>query len=201
MKTYRSRSMKWIEAFLEGLKENEADQEERGLPWHMFPCKRRILDQFDEHVKSNGQIQFFIVFGDSSECSYSVYHADNLVKKEFDLLPGPLTELRVHLESTRSGSINVEWDFEDLGYPYHFLVEYQLKRSSDRSWIQQKTTKPGETIATIPFESGSPMEIRVAADSCIGLGEFSHVLDTQSAVGGDYSTDSQLSASKRKRFN
>ena len=208
MKRYRSHNMKWAEALSGGMKASEADHEDPGLPWHMFPCNRRILDQFDQHVKRNGlhQIQFFLVFGESwrlrmraEQCSYSVYHEEKLLKEEFDQLLAPPTGLRVHLQSTRSGSIDVECDFEDIGYPYHFLVEYRLKHSSDRSWSQQKTTNPGETKTTIPFES--PMEIRVAVDSCIGLGEFSHVLDTQSAVGGDYSTDSQPSASKRKRFN
>ena len=95
--------------------------------------------------------------------------------------------------------MNVEWDFKDLGYPYHFLVEYRLKHSSDRSWIQQKTTNPGETNATIPFES--PMEIRVAADSCVGLGEFSHVLDTESSLGGDSSHSDQFFVPKKKRVD
>ena len=191
MKPNQSRRM-WRRRF----EENEADQE-RKLPWHMFPYKRMIVDKFGEPVNRNGQhqIQFIIVFDEDSECSYSAYQAG--VTAEFDRFPGLPTGLRTRL--IRSGSINVEWDFEDVGYNYHFLVEYRLKHSSDRSWIQQKTTNPGETKTTIPFESGSPMEIRVAADSCVGLGEFSHVLCIDSVVG-DISTDSDHFP-KRKRSN
>ena len=203
MKTKLAHSIKYVDVMYLRFQidRHGTDRVEPELPWHTCPYKRRILDQFDVHVNRNGQhqSQFFIVFGYSSECSYSVYHAGNLLKGKFGQLPGPPTGLRV--QTTRNGSMNVEWDFKDLGYPYHFLVEYRLKHSSDRSWIQQKTTNPGETKTTIPFESGSPMEIRVAADSCVGLGEFSHVLDTESSLGGDSSHSDQFFVPKKKRVD
>lgn len=167
-------------------------------PWHMIPHKwRHVLDYIrglTKHAEKNQQfsdrVQFIITFGASSKtsnCSYSVYEAGKLVKSNLRQLPGPPTGLRIHHPHNRQAkkaktsisSIRFEWDYEEIGNPCTFLLEYQLKGSCD-SWVQQRTTKPGRTYLNVDVETGSVLKCRVAAETCIGRTEFSDVLDEDS---------------------
>ena len=60
-------------------------------------------------------------------------------------------------------------------------MEHRAKGSSD-TWTGQKT---GKHQLAIPFQVGSALEIRVAAENCIGRSEFSPVVDTESAIEED----------------
>jgi hypothetical protein len=52
--------------------------------------------------------------------------------------------------------------------------------NSSDPWSQQKTAKSGENQMILNYNSGGPeLEIRVAADTCIGRSEFSDVVDTE----------------------
>ena len=177
--------------------EEEGDQlEEDGLPWHMIQRKRKqVMDkirEFAHHVENNkhleSQVQFYITSGEPGKggCRYSVFEVDNLLKDNISQLPCPPTDLRAHLTTSsnvktyqKSSLIRIEWNYKDLGYPCHFVVEFRLKGSSNESWKQRKTTVPGENQTTISFQSGTAMEIRVAAETCIGRSEFSDVIDTE----------------------
>lgn len=131
-------------------------------------------------------VQFFIIFskfGNKFEFSYSVYEADNLLTLQGHCirLPCPPSGLRTKPTGSCDKSMDaviVEWKYEPLGYPYQFVVEYRLKGSSEKSWNRRKTSKPFLTQTTISFKRGSTMEIRVAADTCIGLSEFSGIIET-----------------------
>uniref|UniRef100_A0A0P4ZR65 Fibronectin type-III domain-containing protein n=1 Tax=Daphnia magna TaxID=35525 RepID=A0A0P4ZR65_9CRUS len=150
------------------------------------------IREFTDHVEKNKHleniVQFFIVFRQSVVefgCRYSVYETGRLLTDNFNQLPRPPTGLRIHPPKTRPArkttstyAIDLEWDYEDLGFPCHFLVEYRLDGNKDEVWTQRKTTKSGETQLAIPYTSGSAMTIRVAADTCIGRSEFSEVVDT-----------------------
>ncbi len=135
---------------------------------------------------SMDQVQFFIIFskfGSKFEFSYSVYEADNLLTLQDHCirLPCPPSGLRTKPTGSCDKSMDsviVEWKYEPLGYPYQFVVEYRLKGSSEKSWNRRKTSKPFVTQTTISFKRGSTMEIRVAADTCIGLSEFSGIIET-----------------------
>ncbi len=67
-----------------------------------------------------------------------------------------------------------------MGIPHTFLVEYRPKDDPEAPWKQQKTSKPGETQLTINLRQVSVIEIRVAAETCIGRSDFSEVVDTES---------------------
>ena len=171
--------------------------DEDGLPWHMVPRKtKQVMDkirEFAHHVEKNkhleNQVQFYITSGEPGKggCRYSVYEADNLLKVNIRQLPVPPTEVKIRYAPTKSTKkstslIIVTWDYEDH-YPCVFIVEFRPKNSSD-SWKQQKTTKSGETQMILNFNSSGPeLEIRVAADTCIGRSEFSAIVDTESELG------------------
>uniref|UniRef100_A0A0P4ZP94 Uncharacterized protein n=1 Tax=Daphnia magna TaxID=35525 RepID=A0A0P4ZP94_9CRUS len=150
------------------------------------------IQAFTDYVEKNKHleniVQFFIVLRQSVVefgCRYSVYETGRLLRDNLNQLPRPPTGLRIRPPKTRPArkttstyAIDLEWDYEDLGFPCHFLVEYRLDGNKDEVWTQRKTTKSGETQLAIPYTSGSAMTIRVAADTCIGRSEFSEVVDT-----------------------
>ncbi|KZS05910.1 Uncharacterized protein APZ42_030888 [Daphnia magna] len=150
------------------------------------------IQAFTDYVEKNKHleniVQFFIVLRQSVVefgCRYSVYETGRLLRDNLNQLPRPPTGLRIRPPKTRPArkttstyAIDLEWDYEDLGFPCHFLVEYRLDGNKDEVWTQRKTTKSGETQLAIPYTSGSAMTIRVAADTRIGRSEFSEVIDT-----------------------
>ncbi|KAI9556597.1 hypothetical protein GHT06_016387 [Daphnia sinensis] len=174
----------------------EADCEDSVVSWNIIQRKQKHvltkIREFNDHVEKNNHlentVQFFIVSRQSTVefgCRYSVYETGRLLRDNMNQLPGPPTGLRIHPPKTRPGkkrastyAIDVEWDYEDLGFPCHYLVEYRLDGNKDEVWTQRRTTKSGETQLAIPYTSGSAMTIRVAADTCIGRSEFSEVIDT-----------------------
>ncbi|KAI9556598.1 hypothetical protein GHT06_016388 [Daphnia sinensis] len=175
---------------------SEADSEHNVVLSHGIQRKQKYvfakIREFSEHVEKNkhleNTVQFFIVFRQSAvefACRYSVYETGRLLRDNLSQLPEPPTGLRIHSPKTRPGkkrastyAIDLEWDYEDLGFPCHFLVEYRLDGNKEEVWTQRRTAKSGETQLAIPYTSGSAMTIRVAADTCIGRSEFSEVVDT-----------------------
>ncbi|XP_032794857.2 uncharacterized protein LOC116931387 [Daphnia magna] len=185
-------------------KDNENNED--GLPWHMIQSKRKqVLDkirEFANHVQKNkhleDQLQFFLTFDDPGQdgCHYSVYQADNLLKDNLIALPHPPNDLRVNyptkdnaIDLKSSDVVRVLWNYQDVGYPHHFVVEYRPKGSCDKSWMQRKTTIPGENQTMISFPTGSAIEIRVAVDTCIGRSDFSNVIDAASTRRSDLHKD------------
>ena len=183
----------------------EDEEEEGGIPFHTVQFQQRIVKakirEMMEHMKKNehleNQVEFFVTLGDRNkkfECSYFVYQTPLFrtptpLKSKLRRLPVAPTGLKVHVPTagrakrarTTSSSIRVKWDYEELGFPCHFLVQFRAKGSSD-CWTQLKTTQPDETQMAITAEPGSVLEIRVAADTCIGRSDFSDVIDTEFAV-------------------
>ena len=166
-----------------------------GEPWYLMSSKRKYALEFIEDLarhaekQISSQVQFIVTFSESSkifECSYSVYEDGILLKSNIDHLPGPPTDLQVHHPITKTAkrsrkelsSVTVEWDYEDVDYPCNFIVEYRKKGSSD-PWIRRGTTESGQTQLAINVPTGSSMEFRVAADTCVGYSDFSDVIDTE----------------------
>ena len=174
------------------------------IPWHKLRQKKvEILNEiltFGHHIEKNkhleDQVQFFIAFSGDGECSYSVYQSDNLLKNNIRKLLEPPTGLRIYLPATRgtkrskvsASNFRVEWNFEGIGYPCPFLVQFRPKGVSD--W-EEKTTEPDETEIELNFEIGLTMQVRVAAKTVIGQTEFSEMIDTEVA--------SYTETDKRKR--
>jgi hypothetical protein len=173
--------------------DDEDDEDDEKLPWHMIQRKRKqVLEKIREladHVNKNkhltDQVHFCITFGSGIGCQYSVYEAANVLKGKLSRLPGPPTDLRIAdvQENRKSKKLNVrlEWNYEDPGFPYSFMVEYQLDDSSSESWTQKKTAKPGENhlILNLAKQNGSTIKFRVAVDTCIGRSEFSEIMDDE----------------------
>ena len=115
------------------------------------------------------------------DCSFSICETDKLLK-EIHRLPDSPTGLRVYLQGDKSPrSFRVEWNYQDLGFPCQFLIEHRTKGSSD-TWTGQKT---GKHQLAIPFQVGLALEIRIAAETCIGRSEFCPVVDMESATEED----------------
>ena len=100
-------------------------------------------------------------------------------------MPSPPSGLRIVHPVTRAAkkakksfsSITVKWNYEDLGFPCNFTVQSRQKGTLD-PWVSCKTTRPGQTQLSIDCPTGSQMEIRIAADTCIGRSDYSDVIDT-----------------------
>ena len=141
-----------MKEYLDGCDEHEDDSFEED-PWHLNPLKNNlVLDkirQLTSHVERNrnkettSQVSFFVTFAENSQpfrCSYLIYQSGRLLKGNFTQLPNPPTALRVShppaartpkRAKTTTSAMLVEWDYEDLGYPCQFNVEYEyLKISS-----------------------------------------------------------------------
>ena len=180
------------------------ENNETKIPWHVnhdeqIKAKSTIRD-LAEHMKRNeskieekNQLQFFITYGNDSierfSHHYSIYYSNDVLESNVTGLPGPPTGIRIYKETTTdshsSGHYRVVWQYEeDAANACHFLVEFRPKNSSDGSWTQRKTNYPGEKQLTLQFEQEETMEIRVAIDTFIGIGEFSNTIDTQSAIDG-----------------
>ena len=165
-------------------------------PWHMVLSKRKfVLDvigelasHFEKNREISGQVQFIVTFGEIKQtfgCSYSVYEGKKLLKSNLRQLPSPPTGLRVHLPNEAKprqrrvkrtpSPTQIEWNYEDIGIPAQFVIEYRRKESAD-SWIQQRTTETGQTRLAVTLPTGVSMEFRIAVESCIGLSEFSDVV-------------------------
>ena len=105
-----------------------------------------VLDKISElatHAEKNeemaNQVAFFVIFGERSKpfgCSYSVYQSGQLLKDKIGQLPDPPTGLKISLppapRTAKRAKLSlspfrVSWDYEDLGYPCNFLVEYRIK--------------------------------------------------------------------------
>ena len=209
-----------------GSKDDQIHETNRFMtkPWHIEPRKRIQVEdkirKFSDYVVKNKsvdqQVQFFVAFDDTSDkksgCRYSVYEAENVLKDNFDKLPMAPTNLRIQptpTEKTRGAKklslICVLWDYEDLGYPTHFLVEYRITTDcSNNPWKQQKTSKLGESQLTITIPAGEVVEVRVAADTCIGRSEFSDTAHTESfeIVDSENSQneDSRSQSSEQRKY-
>ncbi len=200
-------------------KKQNVENEDAEKSWCTIQRQRKlVLDKIREltkHAAKNlellDQVQFIITFGERSKtfrCRYSVYRGNRLFKDDIFRLPDPPTGVQVYLPATNAAkrartttsSIRVEWDYEDFIQPCDFLVEYRLKGSWD-SWHQQKTTTKGQNQMTISFETGSTVEIRVAAVTCVGCSDFSDVVDSQSAVVEEDVEDDPQTISKKKNID
>ena len=148
---------------------------------------RKLAKYADKNKHLENQVQFLMVIGDSCEgpCRYSVYESDNVLKEHIDQLPRP-TGLKITAKT--SSSVHVEWNHEELGFPFqHYIVEYRL--INDDRWKEQKINKPGEHQMAIDLNEGSDIEIRLAMDTCIGRSEFSDTIRTDSEVNYEESNN------------
>ena len=186
-------------------------------PWHTIQRRREIfLDKIGEltrHVTRNQNILNnvnFIVCQSKNrnvlQCNYYVFDNENLATYQLHRLPDPPTGLRIYRQVNRnrkrakmcSFSIRVEWDYEELGVPCTFVLQYRLKGSFN-SWNQQRTFTPGQTHLDIHFETASTWEIRVAAETCVGLGEFSQIVQTELAFFEEEEEENQLPLSPPRK--
>ena len=152
-----------------------------------FSAKIRELTHFAKMNKDlKDKVQFFVVSstpGSKFTFSYSVFEDDELTTEDHRVqLPYAPTELRV-ITSIRMcdkslDSVLVVWKYGNLHYPFHFLVEYRVKGTSEKAWNRQ-VTKPLVTQTTVSFKKGSAMEFRVAAVTCIGRSEFSDIIEAK----------------------
>jgi hypothetical protein len=193
---------------VEGDDDDDTDEEENDndeqVPWHMIQRKRKQvlakIREFSDHVDKNkdltDQVHFCITFGEAGKgigCRYAVYEADNLLKGNLGRLPGPPNNLRIadiqktsnSKKNSRPSTIRLEWDYEDLGFPCSFMVEYQLNNNFDESWTQKKTAKPEENHLILNLKNGSVTKFKVAADTCIGRSEFSEVIDAEESLSDE----------------
>ena len=177
--------------------------------WYNIPVQKKLvlqkIQQLATHVERNKkitkQVNYIVSFIEGNKpftCSYSVYQGDKLIKDKIFRLPDAPTGLRlfslpVPSAKTReakrakssTSSVRLQWDYEILGYSFTFVAEYRSAGSPD-SWIQRKTNKKEVVIS---FETGTDIEIRVAAQTCIGQSEFSESIATKSTVESSFELD------------
>ena len=189
----------------------EQDDEDYKRPWYTNQHKERkiVLDKAGERNKCIlNQVQFVVCQTKGRkalQCNYYVFdNNDKQARYELRRLPDPPSGLRIYLQANRNSkkskisslSIRVEWDYGELGVPCTFVLQSQLKGTSEFS-IQQRTVAPGQKHLNTHFETGPIWEIRVAAETCIGFGEFSQIVSTESAVFDD-DEENQLSPPRKK---
>ncbi len=175
-------SPNWVDGILKAMRECTGITSGGELSQVMGERRsKQVLDkilEMDDHVKRNknyfkNPIEFIVTPGEKRKefrCHYSIYKGGQLLKDNLSKLPAPPMKLKI-LQTKSALSLYLEWEYVNPGYPYYFLIEYRSTDNLDEPWKQQKT-KAFETKTTIDFEPGSPMEIRLATDTCIGRSEF-----------------------------
>ena len=158
---------------------------ENGIPRNLVDQWKHVQDNLTKMEVQNQrnkdfkekQVQFAIQLYENDEefdCHFSLYKGGTLLTDKLERFPCPPTAVRIRSSSnagkkaTSLKTICVEWDYEDVGYPFELLVQYRQKNNSDERWIQKKTT-----TSSICLASGPAMEVRVAMDTCIGRSDFS----------------------------
>ena len=155
-------------------------------PWSFESHNRKlVLDwifKFSNYVKKNreiaSQVEFVITFGGKQfDCSFSIYETGKLLKGNLRQLPVAPIRLQIRPIISKKSSISTKilWEYEEVDC--HFVIEYRMKGSA-ADWTRETTTELGQTNWIVP--SGSPMEIRVAAVTCVGQSEFSDVVFSDS---------------------
>ena len=185
-------------------------ERDEDLPWHMIDRKRKTIQdkirKFSDYVAKNkhleNKVSFILTFSESSQvlgCQYSIYEGCKLFMENLDRFPVPPTNIRVRLATSgettfikTNAPVCVEWDYEFQGYPTQFLVEYRTKESYVETWKKQNTSRPGDTRLFLNFQPGIAMEIRVAADTCIGRSEFSEIVDTIEIIESSLEKDGSI---------
>ena len=179
----------------------KSTEDEGALPWYMDDRERKMINEnirkfvdYVTKIETTGisKVYFFIASDESGNkfgCHYSVYRDDSVLKENLKQLPGPPTNVTikpvVHSEKCvnvkRSPTVWVSWNYDDLGYACLFFIEYREK-GDDESWYQQKTTEMGKRKFELPIniQPGVLMEVRVAADTCIGRSEYSEIVEAES---------------------
>lgn len=170
------------------------DEESQDVPWYVVEEKRmQVLDQVRQlanHVERNQQlldyVQYSIIFGENDKMSghwYNVYEDGELLRKKISRLPDPPTGFSIRpLDSTQSEktAVRLEWQYEDIGYPGHFLIEYRIGNLNN--WNQVRTNEfdgLNQFWMNFKYKRGIVMEFRVATETCIGRSKFSPVLNTR----------------------
>ncbi len=152
------------------------------VPWYLDENRRElILDKvcgFSRHVMPNQseQRKFYIAIGGSGgdlSGHFSIYQGETIVTRQLKDLPRPPDGLRMiqtnALRGKRKNSlVYVEWDYEEVDYPYKFIVQYRIKGSS-RMFEKQRAS------SLVNFDTPSELEVWIAMDTCIGRSEFSPV--------------------------
>ena len=129
----------------------------------------------------------------NEDYNYFFYKAGNHVWKNRNQLPSPPNNLKIE----HGGSPPIfllHWDYKDLGFPCHFVVQYRLKGTSDKSWEEKRTMDVDQTEMYIRITNGSVMEFRMATESGFGVSEFSDIVEF--GIDGE---EDLVSARKRKR--
>ena len=119
--------------------------------------------------------------------SYSVYSAGKLVIEKLDKLPSPPENVEIvesGQHSAKGSNCLLRWNYEDFGFPCHFIVQYRLKGTFDLFWEEKRTMKPGEMKMDLNFESGSVVEFRMATETIFGLSEFSDIVEHEFRIDG-----------------
>ena len=146
--------------------------------------------------ESKNKVTFFATFGKEStpsRCCCEVYQYGELVKKNISRLLDSPTGLTISMPSvchtpkklkSSESSITVNWEYEALGFPCHFVIE-RGKKGELGTWIPLKTPEKGQPKISIKVETEATLEIRVSAETFIGFREFGAILDTSSHVQED----------------
>ncbi len=186
----------------------EDEEETDGIAFHTVRHKRELLQskmrELKAHIERNQSFEnqcHYLVTHDRNQrtkCSYHLYDYSNYSDEDQDpmvmfpsQLPKQPTNLRIQSEvidrikraKMSSSFITIEWDYrQNDEFPCHFVVEYRPKGSGD-NWERKETDS---SHLTLDFETST--EVRVAAGCYIGLGEFSDVIYSDSAIEEDSRT-------------
>ena len=157
----------------------------------------KLLDKIRElicHVERSQQLEekadyFITISSDLAHdgYSYSVYSAGKLVIEKLDKLPSPPENVEIvesGQHSAKGSNCLLQWNYEDFGFPCHFIVQYRLKGTFDLFWEEKRTMKPGEMKMDLNFESGSVVEFRMATETIFGLSEFSDIVEHEFGIDG-----------------
>ena len=157
----------------------------------------KLLDKIRElicHVERSQQLEekadyFITISSDLAHdgYNYSVYSAGKLVIEKLDKLPSPPENVEIvesGQHSAKGSNCLLRWNYEDFGFPCHFIVQYRLKGTFDLFWEEKRTMKPGEMKMDLNFESGSVVEFRMATETIFGLSEFSDIVEHEFGIDG-----------------
>ena len=166
----------------------EDEEEKNGIAFHSVQHKRKLLEskiqELKKHIERNNNsdsVQYFVTndSGRKKTFCYFLYGEEDEKNRWFELPKQP-KDLRIQPEvtgknkraRTTSTSIRIKWDYQkNETFPCHFLVDYRPEGNVE--WTRKKTNE-----MHLAIEIDSAVEVRVAAECCVGFGPYTDVIDS-----------------------
>lgn len=182
MKNYVENNRRIVRIHHDSSTEEENDSAADATQQELIKLARQMFQQAERRDEKVGFIITSLLASPSPyRPALALYENGLLVSNDFRL-PSRPQNIRLKPPSSNSTSSFLEWDCDRIEDVIHFTVQYKLPQ--EKEWSVGTTAGPISSIELKSFASchSSGYQVRIAAVSLIGVGEFSPVFHVQPAL-------------------